>query len=80
MKRKFSVLVEKEVLRVAKQKATQEGRPLDDLIEDALERYLNSGANAAEQRKVAFHIFCEQPMKISSKQLRYLIDEDVWNV
>jgi hypothetical protein len=80
MKQKHSVFIEREVLRVAKQKATQEGRALDDLIEDALDRYLNSGANTAGQRKMAFHLFCEQPMKISPKQLHYLLDEDMWNV
>jgi len=80
MKQKIGMLIEKNTLRLAKQKAAKEGRPLSDLIQDALEQYLSQGTASPKERKMAFHLFCQRPMKVSQKQLRYLLAEDMWNV
>lgn len=80
MKQKIGTLIEKDTLRLAKQKAAKEGRSLSDLIQDALDQYLSKGAAARRERKMAFHLFCERPMKIPQEQLRYVLDEDIWNV
>ncbi|HEY6998034.1 MAG TPA: hypothetical protein VH851_08900 [Candidatus Binatia bacterium] len=80
MKQKLSVFIEKEVLRLAKRKAGEEGRSLNDLIVEALDLYLRTGATTSEQRKIAaYHLFCQQPMKIAPGQLHYVLDEDTWN-
>jgi len=75
MKQKIRTLIEKGTLRLAKQKAAKEGRLLSDFIQDALEQYLSKGAATPKERKMAFHLFCQRPMKVSQKQLRYLLDE-----
>jgi hypothetical protein len=79
MKKKIGTLIEKDILRLAKQKAAEEGRPLGDLIQDALDQYLSQGAPSPKERKMAFHLFCKRPMKIPPQQLRYLFDEDTLN-
>jgi hypothetical protein len=79
MKQKISAPIEKGTLRLAKRKAAQEGRRLSDLIQDALEKYLSKGAATPKERKMAFHLFCKRPMKISQEHLRYVLDEDMWN-
>ena len=43
MKQKVVTLLEEEVLRRANRRAVDEGRPLSDLIQDALEKYLAAG-------------------------------------
>ena len=43
MKRKVVTLLEESVLRRAKRRAADDGRPLSDLIQDALEKYLTAG-------------------------------------
>lgn len=43
MKQKVVTLLEENVLRRAKFRAADEGRPLSDLIQDALEKYLTAG-------------------------------------
>lgn len=43
MKQKVGILLEEDVLRRAKRRAADEGRPLSDLIQDALEKYLTAG-------------------------------------
>ena len=81
MKQKISTRVEQEIVRLAKRKAAKEGWTLSKLIQEALERYLRQGTEVSpKKRKMAFHLFCERPMKIPRAQLRDLLNEDVWTV
>lgn len=79
MKQRVDVFIEKSILRLARQKAAEAGRPLGDLIQDALAQYLNKSATTPKERTLAFQLFCERPMKIPKEQLRYLLNEDMWN-
>jgi hypothetical protein len=79
MKKKIGLLIEEDIVRVAKRKAAEEGRPLSDLIQDALRQYLRKDTTTPKERKMAFHLFCEQPMKIPPEQLRYVLKEDLWD-
>ena len=42
MKQKIGTVIEADVLRRAKRQAADEERPLSDLIQDALDRYLTA--------------------------------------
>ncbi len=80
MNRKIVVFIEKNIVGLAERRAAEEGWSLSDLIQDALAQYLQTEARiTAEERKRAYRLFCEQPMKIPPEQLRYLLDEDMWN-
>ena len=78
MKRKITTAIDAEILRLAKQKAAEERRPLHELIQAALAQYLRRNAATPKERKMAYHLFCERPMKIPPRQLRYVLEEDVW--
>jgi len=80
MKQKIGTLIEEDIMRLAKRKAAEEGRPLSDLIQDALTQYLRKDAATPKERKMAFHLFCERPMKIPPEQLRYVFEEDIWDL
>lgn len=80
MKQKIGTLIEEDIMRLAKRRAAEEGRPLSDLIQDALEQYLKKDAATPKERKMAFHLFCERPMKIPAEQLRYVLEEDMWDL
>jgi len=41
----------------AKRKAAEEGRPVSDLIQDALEQYLKKGATTPKERQISRTIF-----------------------
>ena len=43
MKQKVGTLLEQDIVRRAKRRAAEENRPLSDVIQDALERYLSEG-------------------------------------
>ena len=72
--------MEAEVLRRAKRQAVDEGRPLSDLIQDALKDYLAAGSPPHERREAAYHVFCELPMQVSTEQLREILQTDPWDL
>ena len=76
MKQKISVVIDSEIVRLAKRRAAKERRTLSELVRGALTSYLQGNAAMPEERKMAHHLFCERPMKISSRQLRYVLEED----
>lgn len=80
MKQKIGTILEKEVLRRAKRKAVEEGRPLSGVIQDALERYLSQARPEPAKRDAAYHLFCERPIRLSKKQLRAVFEEDAWDL
>jgi len=45
-------------------------------------KYMNIGTGKAtpEERKMAYHLFCKRPMKIPPEVLRYVIEEDMFNL
>ena len=79
MKQKIVMRIEEDIMQLAKRKAAEEERPLSDLIQDALVRYLRKEAATPKERKMGYHLFCERPMKIPPEQLRYVLDEDIWD-
>jgi len=80
MKQKIGTVIESDVLRRAKRQAADEGRPLSDLIQDALDRYLTAGMLAPEQREAAYNLFCQQPMRITPEQFREILQTDAWDL
>jgi hypothetical protein len=80
MKQKIGTVIEADVLRRAKRQAAEEGRPLSDLIQDALDRYLSAGMPAPARREAAYNVFCEQPMRIAPEQFREVLQADAWDL
>jgi hypothetical protein len=80
MKQKIGILIAQDIMRLARRRAAEEGRPLSDLIQDALVRYLRNDVATPKERKMAYHLFCERPMKIPSDQLRHVLEENMWDI
>lgn len=79
MKHKVGTLLEEEVVRRAKRRAADEGRPLSDIIQDALESYLSAHSPEPGKREAALRLFCEQPLRLAPEQLRAVLEEDAWD-
>lgn len=73
MKRKIGTILDENVLRRAKRRAAEEGRPLSHLIQDAIEHYLSSRSAEPAKRDLAYQLFCERPMKLTSAQFRAVL-------
>lgn len=80
MKQKIGTVIEVDLLRRAKRQAADEHRPLSDLIQDAVDRYLTAKMPTPDRREAAYRLFCEQPMRISPEQLREILQEDAWDL
>ena len=74
------MVIDAKIVRRAKQRAAEERRPLSELVREALVRYLREDAATPEERKMAYHLFCKRPMKIPPEVLRYVIEEDMFNL
>ena len=77
MKQKISVVIDSEIVRLAKRRAAKEHRTISEFIREALASYLRRNAATPEERKIAYQLFCERPMKIPPSHLRYVLEEDV---
>ena len=80
MKKKVGTLLDDEVIRHAKRRAAEEGRPLSDVIQDALVSYLSDKTPDPKKRENAYQLFCGQPMRISRKQFKEILEEDAWDL
>ena len=80
MKQKVGTLIEEDIMRRAKRRAADEGRPLSDLIQDALATYLSDRVVEPAQREAAYHLFCERPMKLTPSQFKAILEEDAWDL
>ena len=80
MKQKVNIVIEEGIIQSAKRRASEEGRPLSDLMQDALVRYMRKKEATTQERRAAYHLFCERPMRIPPEQLRYVLQEDMWNL
>jgi hypothetical protein len=79
MKRKVGMLIDEELYRRAKRRAADEGQPLCDLIQDAIEGYLSSRVMEPAMRDAAYRLFCEHPMKLTTAQFRAVLAADMWD-
>jgi hypothetical protein len=79
MKQKINVHLDADILQLAKQRAAEERRPLGELIKEALANYLRKFTATSEERKMAYELFCERPMRLSDEQLQQVLEEDVWD-
>ena len=80
MKRKVGILREEGVLKLAKHRALEEGRPLSDVIQESIVHYLSNKVPDSKKRERAYQIFCERPMRISKQQFKEILEEDVWDL
>ena len=80
MKQKIGTVLGEDVLRRAKRRAADECRPLSDVIQDALERYLSEGVEKPARRDAAYQLFCERPMLLAPEQLKTVLEHDSWKL
>ncbi len=80
MKQKVGTALEENILKRAKLRAAEQGRPLSDVIQDALERYLSEGVPEPARRDAAYQLFCERPMRLAPEQLKAVLEHDSWGL
>lgn len=77
-KKKVGTLLDEELLRRAKRRAAERSQPLNELIQEAVAKYLSESHQSVE-RDAAFHVFCREPMRIERQQLAAVLESDPWS-
>jgi hypothetical protein len=75
MRRKVSTILDEAVFRRAKLEAARQGRPISEIFEEALGRYLAAAGTGSVPRSVAE---TWSAMAVSPEVLRGILDEDDW--
>ena len=75
---KIGTILEDDVVRRLKERSLQERRPQNEIIQEALSRYLSSGSRERELRKAAVSHFCSRPFKLSSREIHDIMEEDYY--
>jgi len=78
MKQKIGTVLEQSVLKRAKLRAAEQGRPLSDVFQEALERYLSEGLPEPARRDAAYQLFCERPMQLARAHMKAVLEDDSW--
>jgi hypothetical protein len=76
MRQRIGMLIDEELIKLAKRRAAEEGRPLNDLIQDALISYLKRNVSNPHQREAGYRLFCERPFRLSSAQFQRVLATD----
>ncbi len=76
MKRKVGTLIEEGVVRMAKRRAAEEGRPLAEIFQDALVGYLQRSGVDLESRRAALARLLGHPLRLNDSDLAALVEND----
>ena len=76
MKRKIGTILEENLLVTAKQRAALEGRALSDLIQDALNDYLQQDPARGDALR-ASEKFCSHGSLLGREEIEEILQEDM---
>lgn len=76
MKRKIGTLLEEGVVKMAKRRAAEEGRPLAEVIQDALVGYLRRSSVDLDSRRGALARLLDDPLRLDDHDLVLLLGND----
>ncbi len=79
-KEKVGTILDKEVVRMVKERAVKEGRTISDIIQDAILKYNNIDVARTEIRIQAAKRFCSKPFNLKTSDLNGLLNEDYYEV
>lgn len=76
MKTKIGTVLEKEIVQKLKEQALKEGRPMNEIIYDALVQYFQGQKGQENLRQVAVERLCSRPFQLSLQELNEILEED----
>lgn len=79
-KEKFGTILDKDVVRMIKERALKEGRTISDVIQDAVLKYGETDVAKLEIRIRAVRNFCSRPFNLKTYELKELMNEDIYEI
>ena len=78
-KEKIGTILDKEVVKILREKAAQEGRAISDVIQEAVLRYNAAEADEIRMRVEAVKRFCSRPFNLTRKEIDEILEEDYYD-
>jgi len=79
MKKKIGTVIEEEILTKAKECAAREGKALADVIQEALDRYLQESGSSKDALR-AVEKFCSHGSSLGVDEIDDILREDMLSV
>lgn len=76
MKKKIGTVLEEDILTEAKERAVREGRPLAEILQDALVAYLHGDMTRGDAER-ACKLFCSHGSSLNLDEIDELLQEDM---
>jgi metal-responsive CopG/Arc/MetJ family transcriptional regulator len=76
---KIGTALDEKLFRELKEFSARQGRPLNEIIEEALEKYLRAGSLTREMRIASANKFCSLGFHASVKEIQQLMEEDYYD-
>lgn len=79
MKAKIGTILEKDVVQKLKEFSAKRGRPISEIIQEAIVSYMHGGANWNQQlRLAAVKRLCSRPFNLSQDDWKGIMEEDYY--
>lgn len=79
-KEKIGTILDKEVVRIIKERSFKEGKTISDVIQEAVLQYNESNTAKTAIRLMAVKRFCSKPFNLELDELNDLLNEDQYDV
>ncbi len=79
-KEKLGTILDKNVVRLIKERSYREGRTISEIIQDAIIRYDETGPTKLGLKLDAVKRFCSKPFNVSRFELDEILEEDYFEV
>ncbi len=76
----MGTILDKDVVKIIKERALKEGRTISDIIQEAVLKYNDTDIAGLEIRRKAAKNFCSRPFNLKTAELDELMREDYYEV
>ncbi len=76
VKEKIGTALDKDVVKMLKERSHSEGRPISDILQDAILRYSTAESGSDDQRLAAVKRLCSRPFNLTRQELDEIMEED----
>ena len=73
---RVGIMLDRDLLLRIKRLATREGRTISDIIQDALNKYMNTDSLKSDLCIAAVNRFCSKPFNLNTREINEILNEE----
>jgi len=78
MKTKIGTVLDEELVQQLKERSAREERSISDILQDALQGYLQGSPRQRDLRIASVESFCSRPFHISGTEIQQILAEEYY--